>query len=159
MFVILVTLTSNKFQYIHFPPEMFIRSFFLHTFILQFRTKMHTCRLKKRSRYERVFSTRNFSLTQIILLQMIEQTILQLIVKSSLRYVIRNRSYSHLKKFYRTGTLSSLGCTEETKHIENKSLNAEFQRYILFFILVLWLAVYQLNHNHSPIQYSGRLLH
>ena len=27
--------------------------------------------------------------------------------------------------------------TEETKHIENKSLNIEFQHYILFFILVL----------------------
>ena len=30
--------------------------------------------------------------------------------------------------------------TEETKHFENKSLNGEFQRYILFFISVLWLA-------------------
>ena len=96
---------------------------------------------------------------------MIEQTISYLMVKSSLLYVIRNRSYSHLKICSRRGTLSILGIeqTEETKHIENKSLNAEFQRYILFFILVLWLAlwlvVYQLNHNNSPIQYSGRLLH
>ena len=30
--------------------------------------------------------------------------------------------------------------TKETKHIENKSLNVEFQRYILFFISILWLA-------------------
>ena len=77
-------------------------------------------------------------------------------VKSSLLYVIRNRSYSHLKICSRRGILSILGIeqTEETKHIENKSLNAEFQHYILFFILVLWLVVYQLNHNHSPIQYS-----
>ena len=35
------------------------------------------------------------------------------------------------------GTLSILGYTEETQHIENKSLNGEFQRYILFFISVL----------------------
>ena len=52
--------------------------------------------------------------------------------------------------------------TEEAKHFENRSLNGEFQRYIFFFILVLWLAlwlaVYQY-HNHCPIQYSGRLLH
>ena len=91
-----------------------------------------------------------------------EQTILHLIVKRSLLYVIRNRSYSRLNKCSRTGKLSIwVEQTEETKHIENKSLNAEFQRYILFFILVfwlaLWLAVYQLNH--SPVQYSGRLLH
>ena len=31
--------------------------------------------------------------------------------------------------------------TEETKHIENKNLYDEFQRYILFFISVLWLAL------------------
>ena len=48
-------------------------------------------------------------------------------VKSSLLYVIRNRSYSHLKnvplgehcKFW-------VIKIEETKHIENKSLNGEF---------------------------------
>ena len=93
---------------------------------------------------------------------MIEQTILHLIVKSSLLYVIRNRSYSRLKNVPEQENYQFwVEQTEETKHIENKSLNAEFQRYILFFILVLWLelwlAVYQLNH--SPIQYSGRLLH
>ena len=33
--------------------------------------------------------------------------------------------------------------TEETKHIENKSLNGDIQRYILFFISVLWLALWQ----------------
>ena len=60
LFVTLVTLTSNKFQYIHFPPEIFIRSFSLRSFTLQFRTKVRTCRPKKRSRYLRVFSTRNF---------------------------------------------------------------------------------------------------
>ena len=94
---------------------------------------------------------------------MIEQTILHLIVKSSLLYVIRNRSYSRLKNVPEQENCQFwVKQTEETKHIEDKSLNAEFQRYILFFILVLWLAlwlaVYQLL-NHSPIQYSGRLLH
>ena len=54
-----------------------------------------------------------------------EQTILHLMVKSSLLYVIRNRSYSHLKNV----PLRVIQ-TEETKHIENKSLNGEFQRYI-----------------------------
>ena len=93
---------------------------------------------------------------------MIEQTILHLIVKSSLLYVIRNRSYivnaGKTAHFLLNFTLQFwVEQTEETKHIENKSLNAEFQRYILFLILVLWLAVYQLSH--SPIQYSGRLLH
>ena len=81
---------------------------------------------------------------------MIKQTILHLNVKNSLLYVIRNRSCSRLKnvpeqencQFWVEQTE-----TEETKHIENKILNAEFQRYILFFILVLWLAVYQLNHS------------
>ena len=61
-----------------------------------------------------------------------EQTILHLMVKRSLLYVIRNRSYSHLKNV----PLRVIQ-TEETKHIENKSLNGEFQRYILFFISVL----------------------
>ena len=82
-----------------------------------------------------------------------EQTILHLIVKScSLLYVIRNRSYSRLKN-----VPSGEDCqfwvvqTEETKHIENKSLNGEFQRYILFFILVLWLAVYELNQKDTYI--------
>ena len=90
---------------------------------------------------------------------MIEQIILHLIVKSSLLYVIRNISYSRLKNVpERENCQFWVEQTEEGKHIENKSLNAEFQRYILFFILVLWLAVYQLNHNHSSIQYSGRLL-
>ena len=79
-----------------------------------------------------------------------EQTILHQMVKSSLLYVIRNRSYSHLKnvpprEHYQFWVIQ----TQETKHIENKSLNGEFQRYILFFIsvlwLALWLAVYQLN--------------
>ena len=40
-----------------------------------------------------------------------EQTILHLMVKSSLLYAIRNRSYSHLKKCSRRGTLSILGYT------------------------------------------------
>ena len=89
---------------------------------------------------------------------MIEQTILHLIVKSSLLYAIRNRSYSRLKNVHEQENCQFwVEQTEEAKHIENKSLNAEFQRHILFFILVLWLAVYQLNH--SPIQYLGRLLH
>ena len=50
-----------------------------------------------------------------------EQKILHLMVKSSLLYVIRNRSYSHLKncQFW-------VMQTEETQHIENKSLNSEF---------------------------------
>ena len=68
---------------------------------------------------------------------MIEQTILHLIVKlkSSLLYVIRNRSYSRLKNIPEQENCQFwLEQTEETKHIENKSLNAEFQRYILFFI-------------------------
>ena len=50
--------------------------------------------------------------------------------------------------------------TEETKHIENKSLNGEFQRYILFLIsvlwLVLWLTVYQLNQKDACINNENR---
>ena len=50
--------------------------------------------------------------------------------------------------------------TEETKHIENKSLNGEFQRYILFFVsvlwLALWLAVYQLNQKDTCINNENR---
>ena len=50
--------------------------------------------------------------------------------------------------------------TEETKHIENKSLNGEFQRYILFLIsvlwLVLWLTVYQLNQKDACINIENR---
>ena len=89
---------------------------------------------------------------------MIEQTILHQIVKSSLLYVIRNRSYCRLKNVPEQDNCQFwVEQTEETKHIENKSINAEFQRYILFFILVLWLGVYQLSH--IPIQYSSRLLH
>ena len=78
-----------------------------------------------------------------------EQTILHLMVKSPLLYVIRNRNYSHLKN-----VPLSEHCqfwviqTEETQHIENKCLNGELQRYILFFISVFWLAVYQLNQKH-----------
>ena len=45
---------------------------------------------------------------------------------------------------------------EETKHIENKSLNGEFQRYILFFISILWLAVYQLNQKDACINSENR---
>ena len=75
-----------------------------------------------------------------------EQTILHLMVKSSLLYVIRNRSYTHLKNVpLREHCQFWVIQTEETQHIENKSINGEFQRYILFFISVLWLAVYQLN--------------
>ena len=93
---------------------------------------------------------------------MIDQTILHLIVKCSLLYFIRNRNYSRLKNVPEQENYQfRVELTEETKHIENKSLNTEFLRYTLFFILVLWqalwLAVYQINH--SPIQYSGRLLH
>ena len=67
-----------------------------------------------------------------------EQTILHLMVKSSLLYVIRNRSYSHLKNVpLREHCQFWVIQTEETQHIENKSLNGEFQRYILFFISVL----------------------
>ena len=79
-----------------------------------------------------------------------EQTILHLMVKSPLLYVIRNISYSHIKNVP-IGEHCQFWViqTEETKHIENKSLNGEFQCYILFFIsvlwLALWLAVYQLN--------------
>ena len=79
-----------------------------------------------------------------------EQTILRLMVKSSLLYIIRNISYSHMKNVpLREHCQFWVLQTEETKHIESKSLNGEFQRYILFFIpvlwLALWLAVYQLN--------------
>ena len=75
-----------------------------------------------------------------------EQTILHLMVESSLLYVIRNRSYSHLKNVpLRKHCQLWVIQTDETKHIENKSLNGEFQRYILFFISVLWLAVYRLS--------------
>ena len=82
-----------------------------------------------------------------------EQTILHLMVKSSLLYVIRNRSYSHLKNVPLWEHCQFWVIqTEETKHIENKSLiNGEFQRYILFFISVLWLAVYQLNQKDTCI--------
>ena len=87
-----------------------------------------------------------------------EQTILHLMVKSSLLYVIRNRSYSHLKKCSRRGTLSILGFTNRRnyKYIENKSLNGEFQRYILFFISILWLAIYQLNQKDTCINNENR---
>ena len=62
-------------------------------------------------------------------------------VKTSFLYVIRNRSYSHLKKCSRGEHCQFwLIQTEETKHIENISLNGEFQRYILLSISVLWLA-------------------
>ena len=75
-----------------------------------------------------------------------EQTILRLMVKSSLLYVIRNVSYSHIKNVpLREHCQFWVIQTRETKHIENKSLDGEFQRYILFFISVLWPAVYQLN--------------
>ena len=71
-------------------------------------------------------------------------------VKSSLLYVIRNRSYSHLRNIpLQERCQFWVIQTEETQHIENKTLNGEFHRYILFFIsvlwLALWLAVYQLN--------------
>ena len=65
---------------------------------------------------------------------MIEQTILHLMVNSSLLHVIRNKSYSHLKNVSgREHCQFWVEQTEEAKHIENKSLNGEFQRYILFF--------------------------
>ena len=75
-----------------------------------------------------------------------EQTILHPMVKSPLLYVIRNSSYSHLKNVP-VGEHCQFWViqTEETKHIENKSLNGEFQSYIIFIISVLWLPVYQLN--------------
>ena len=48
-------------------------------------------------------------------------------VKSSLLYVIRNRSYSHLKNVpLREHCQFWVMQTEETQHIENKSLNGEF---------------------------------
>ena len=88
---------------------------------------------------------------------MIEQTILHLMVKSSLLYVIGNRSYSHLKKCSRGEHCQFWVIqTEESKHIENRSLNGEFQRYILFFISVLWLAVYQLNQKDTCINNENR---
>ena len=78
-----------------------------------------------------------------------EQTILHLMVKISLLYVIRNRSNSHLKNVpLREHCQFWIIQTEETQHIENKSLNREFQRYTLFFISVHWLAVYQLNQKY-----------
>ena len=78
-------------------------------------------------------------------------------VKSSLLYVIRNRSYSRLKKCSRLEHCQFWVIqTEETKHIENKSLNGEFQRYILFFISVLWPAVYQLNQKDTCINNENR---
>ena len=75
-----------------------------------------------------------------------EQTILHLMVKISLLYVIRNRSYSQFWVIQ----------TEETNHIENKSLNGEFQRNMLFFISVLWLAVYELNQKDTCINNENR---
>ena len=48
-------------------------------------------------------------------------------VKSSLLYVIRNRSYSHLKNVpLREYCQFWVMQTEETQHIENKTLNGEF---------------------------------
>ena len=86
-----------------------------------------------------------------------EQKILHLMVKSSLLYVIRNRSYSHLKNVpLREHCQFWVIQTEETKHIENKGLNGEFQRYILLFISVLWLAVYQLNQKDTCINKENR---
>ena len=67
-----------------------------------------------------------------------EQTILHLMVKSSLLHAFRNRSYSHLKNVPLWEHCQFWVIqTEETQHIENKSLNSEFQRYILLFISVL----------------------
>ena len=78
-------------------------------------------------------------------------------VKSSLLYVIRNRSYSHLKNVpLREHCQFWVIQAEETKHIENKSLNGEFQRYILFFISILWLAIYQLNQKDTCINNENR---
>ena len=54
------------------------------------------------------------------------------------------------------GKLSILGYTNKG----NKILSGEFQRYILFFISVLWLAlwvaVYQLNQNDTCINNKNR---
>ena len=48
-------------------------------------------------------------------------------VKSSLLYVIRNISYSHLKNVpLREHCQFWVMQTEETQHIENKSINGEF---------------------------------
>ena len=56
-----------------------------------------------------------------------EQTILRLMVKSSLLYVIRNVSYSPIKNVpLREHCQFWVMQTEETKQIENKSLNGEF---------------------------------
>ena len=63
---------------------------------------------------------------------MIEQTILHLIVKSSLLYVIRNRSYSRLKNVPDQENYQLwVEQTEETKHIENNSLNSNAIYYSL----------------------------
>ena len=67
-----------------------------------------------------------------------EQTMLHLMVKSSLLYAFRNRSYSHLKNVPLWEHCQFWVIqTEETQRIENKSLNSEFQHYILLFISVL----------------------
>ena len=76
-----------------------------------------------------------------------EQTILHLMVKSSLLYVIRNRSYSRLKNVpLRENCQFWVIQTEETKHIENKSLNGEFHRYTLFFMDKSYIFVCFLTH-------------
>ena len=65
-----------------------------------------------------------------------EHTILRLMVKSSLLYVIRNVSYSHIKNVpLREHCQFWVIQREETKQIENKSLNGEFQRYISYIYL------------------------
>ena len=64
-------------------------------------------------------------------------------VKSSLLYVIRNRSYSHLKMFpYGNNENCQFWViqTEETQHIENKSLNGEFRRYTFQRYIILYLS-------------------
>ena len=82
-------------------------------------------------------------------------------MKSSLLYAIRNRSYSRLKNVpVQEHCQFWVIQTEETKQIENKSLNGEFQRYVLFFISVLWLAfwlaVYQLNQKGTCINNENK---
>ena len=62
-----------------------------------------------------------------------EQTILHLMVKRSLLYVIRNRSYSHLKNVpLREHCQFWVIQTEETQHIENKSWRIPMLYIILY---------------------------
>ena len=82
-----------------------------------------------------------------------EQTILHLMVESSLLYVILNRSYSHLKNVpLREHCQFWVIQTEETKHIEKESLMITLQQNHVFWRIFL-IAVYPSNINQQQFSF------